>query len=352
MSERSKITDRRLLAALDYIDQKYIDDVFGLIKEPPKTEDAPTARRSPFKHAKIYIVLAASVLLLSMASPIINYVVETVRTFSAAGWGSATTVEEENESKEIYELYPDYTPAPLSEERIAEIEKVWVNINSCWKENGGDLIYLGDFDGCVCFVSYGQLCIVETETVAGYEFEDNCFTLHAIYNGEKMLLSEAYERGYITQEEVGMMAAYHARIQYGIVEIVPPETTTPLYRLFPDYVPAPLDEEKKKEIEVLLGGNTNWYHETVSDLYSIIYLGTFNNCIVLSRFSSYDYLKDRIIAGYNFCVSGDTEIVVYVNSQIIDLEDAYDQGLLTEEEIGFAACMHDKWVNGLYTTQK
>ena len=250
MSKENTITDRRLLAALDYIDQKYIDDVFDIIKEPEAAgEPEKMTWRTPLKHWRQFVALAACILLLSIASPLVSYIAEVIRDFNA-GAGSGTTEEiMDSESKELHELFPDYTPAPLSEERIEELSKVLPVLSSddewtqyAWRVRN----YLGDFNGCFCFYSDGPLQYEETKIIAGYEFtRSTSFTLQVAYNGTIMYMNEAYELGYLTQDEIGMMAAYHARLREGIVVLEQPETTTPLYNLFPHYVPEPLDATKK-----------------------------------------------------------------------------------------------------------
>lgn len=85
MSNERTFTDRRLLAALDYIDQKYIDDVFNIIKEPESAADPQNiSRRTPLKYWKQFVALAACLLLLSAAFPVLNY---AVQRFGAGIWG-------------------------------------------------------------------------------------------------------------------------------------------------------------------------------------------------------------------------------------------------------------------------
>jgi len=351
MSNERIITDRRLIAALDYIDQKYIDDVFSIIKEPDIAVEYVPGNKTPFKYWKQFTALAACMVLLAFSAPIFSYFSKVIGNWGAAA-GSGTTEEIsdilDSESKELYELFPDYTPTPLSEERIAELAEVipvlatedeWTRF--VWSVQR----YLGDFNGCYCYYSVGQLTHVETKTIAGYDFTyPMSFTLDAIYNGEKMYLSEAYDRGYLTKDEVGMMAAYHARVMKDMVTFDPPETTTPLYNLFPDYVPDPLDEVKKKEIEVLLGGKTNWYHET-RNYRGIWYLGTFNGYVIFVHFDEYKDLDDRVvIAEYPFTLAKDAKLVAYVEGELIDLEVAYEKGLFTDEEIGMVASLNKKLI--------
>ena len=351
MNERI-IRDTRLLEALEFIDDEYIVSAarYKMKYEAQPAEPPVMTWRTPFKHWRQFVALAACILLLSIASPLVSYIAEVIRDFNA-GAGSGTTEEvADNESKELYELFPDYTPAPLSEKRVEELSKVLPVLSSddewtqyVWRVQN----YLGDFNGCFCFYSDGHLQYEETKIIAGYEFtRSTSFTLEVVYNGEIMYMNEAYDKGYLTRDEIGMMAAYHERVRRNIVTLTPPETTTPLYNLFPDYVPEPLDTTKKKEIENLIGENIGWYHNDRNFL-SIFYLGTFNDIVVMSKFASLERIYPRTIAGFDFYIPEGSIVIAYTGNEIIDLEAAYLMGLITEEQIGLAASVHDRLRLGL-----
>ena len=124
MSKESTITDRRLLAALDYIDQKYIDDVFSILKEPEAaSEPEKMTWRTPLKHWRQFAALAACILLLSVASPLVNYIAEVIGDFNA-GAGSGTTEslsENTSESDDMFDNTSD-TTANTIEQSTDEIE--------------------------------------------------------------------------------------------------------------------------------------------------------------------------------------------------------------------------------------
>jgi len=90
MSNKRTLTDRRLLAALDYIDQKYIDDVFGIINEP-KSEDnsQQTFISTALKHWKSIAALAACVVLLAFAAPTVSFISQVISNFTAGAGGNA-----------------------------------------------------------------------------------------------------------------------------------------------------------------------------------------------------------------------------------------------------------------------
>ncbi len=89
MNAEIRFKDKRILEALEYIDEKYIDDVFNVLKEPDMTQNAQV-KRSSFRHWKQYLALAACLILLAFATPIFGYVAEVIGSF-AAGIGDHTS---------------------------------------------------------------------------------------------------------------------------------------------------------------------------------------------------------------------------------------------------------------------
>ena len=173
MNEKA-LNNLKLLDALEYINDEYIASAarFRMNYEPKPATPPKMTWRTPLKHWRQFAALAACILLLSIASPLVSYVAEVISNFNA-GAGSGTTEEvSDNESKELYELFLDYVPAPLSEERIAELSKILPALGSEdeWTQYVWRKQYLGDFNGCYCYYSPGHLDWVQTEIVAGYEF--------------------------------------------------------------------------------------------------------------------------------------------------------------------------------------
>ncbi|MBQ3227203.1 MAG: hypothetical protein IJB43_01335 [Clostridia bacterium] len=89
MNAEIRFKDKRILEALEYIDEEYIDDVFDVLKEPDMTQKV-RVKRSPFRHWKQYLALAACLILLAFATPIFGYVAEFIGSF-AAGIGDHTS---------------------------------------------------------------------------------------------------------------------------------------------------------------------------------------------------------------------------------------------------------------------
>ena len=101
--------DKRLLEALEYIDEKYIDDVFNIIKEPDSSNGGYT-KTSPLRHWRQYLAAAACILLLAMAMPFVGYVANVIGSIAAGTSGdtSGMTTDFESEATEPQEEILDF----------------------------------------------------------------------------------------------------------------------------------------------------------------------------------------------------------------------------------------------------
>ena len=219
MSKEIAITDRRLLAALDYIDQKYIDDVFSILKEPEAAgEPEKMTWRTPFKHWRQFAALAACILLLSIASPLVNYIAEVISNFNAgAGSGTTeattqageesspkeekseaqTTIEESNRLTEIFKDSKILSfPSDMSAEAIFEEVKKGGWVVGCISNNrdyvaGSDIWQeffekSGSFEPCSVLLAYYY---------EGSENADAYIVLKEIlYDGESYYYAESDSR--------------------------------------------------------------------------------------------------------------------------------------------------------------
>ena len=89
----------------------------------------------------------------------------------------------------------------------------WFDIN---EENGewdGVRCY-GSFESCIILFEPGDLTVESEITVADSKFEyPNSFGLYGYYDGELYTLSEAFENGYISKDEVAVVAERHRTVQ-------------------------------------------------------------------------------------------------------------------------------------------
>lgn len=264
MSKENAITDRRLLAALDYIDQKYIDDVFDIIKEP-EAAGAPEKMtwRTPIKHWRQFVALAACILLLSIASPLVSYIAEVISNFNA-GAGSGTTEEmsevvtDENGVPYTYPMFVDNLE-PLTAEEMFKVDSIWYkkeydyiynqayylyinNVNKKYSESEArlkadematreanalgkhiffnewyyaDSRYYGKINDCIILVSVGMATVVTDYNIAGHTISfSNSAVIYVVKDDKLLELDEAYDLGYLTDDNIGLISerndAYNA----------------------------------------------------------------------------------------------------------------------------------------------
>ena len=221
MIKESAITDRRLLAALDYIDQKYIDDVFSILKEPEAAgEPEKMTWKTPFKHWKPLVALAACILLLSIASPLVSYIAQVISNFNAgAGSGTTESLEDDQFFKQM-----------LTQEEYDEMNAAWKKYHG--NENRNIVKSLDEFtyyypcqgfvciymkkDDLVVFTIHTPTCIYDEMTVAGYLFKlPNAEEIWVYKNQNYYSLTEAYNSGILSKEDIRELSEIHYEHRYG-----------------------------------------------------------------------------------------------------------------------------------------
>ena len=125
MNAEIRFKDKRILEALEYIDEKYIDDVFDVLKEPVYSK-RDQMKISPFKRWRLYLAAAACLLVLALATPMFTRLPEIISSF-AAGWGEGSEYSE----TEIELCLANVDYSIFTSELIDEI-------NAAWKEYRGD----------------------------------------------------------------------------------------------------------------------------------------------------------------------------------------------------------------------
>lgn len=195
MSKENAITDRRLLAALDYIDQKYIDDVFSILKEPEAAgEPEKMTWRTPFKHWRHLVALAACILLLSIASPLVNYIAQVISNFNAGAGSSSELLTEPETTNGMYDKYI------LTEEDLAELNEAYMkwskgalyadSIEEARTQNVGN-VFIGKFNNYFAFV------YIDNPNLNLYK-DIICIC----YNSNIYFLDDAYEKGFVSDDEL------------------------------------------------------------------------------------------------------------------------------------------------------
>lgn len=166
MNNELGFKDKRLLQALEYIDDKYLDDVFNVLKEPDMSQ-TEYKKPSPFKYMKQYLSAAACILVLSLLIPVFGYVAEVIGSMSA-GTGSITSslteeptrqeetlnsIESTEKEQSVKEPAPifQYSNVKITADNNASINPISVHFGYTWykgeksvwsEENGGGWHYI------------------------------------------------------------------------------------------------------------------------------------------------------------------------------------------------------------------
>ena len=243
MELENKLRKRIMLEALDYIDDDIISSTVKKIKpDECRTDDPVITWRTPLKHWKRYLALVASLLLLSMASPLFNYVAVVISNLNAGAGSESTesisseftetdspfTTESIETEEPVVTTEPTYTEPVyqyvVTREEFDEMTKAWkIFLNSekayIVKEyeyftyyypcRGAVCIYK-NVDGVVVFCSHNQETWYGEMTVAGYLFKLPYMEKIWVYKNENFYsLNQAYEMGILGEEDIKELSEIH-----------------------------------------------------------------------------------------------------------------------------------------------
>lgn len=226
--------DTRLIEAFEYIDPKYINEVGAGLKlrsvySAEEEHTKPTFRT----HVKQLATLAACILLLSLASPMVSYIAEVIRDFNA-GAGSGNVDSTTQMIEETSPLFWMYTPElePLTQEQVDECNRAYrlkcfgtleeyiatypEEKKQYAEENYYDLVfivphrgapYLGTFNGAIVS-SWTSDAMEAVEIVIG-EYVMYFPTISGIIvykDGEICDIVSAYEKGWLTDDNIKIIS--------------------------------------------------------------------------------------------------------------------------------------------------
>ena len=256
MNAEMRFKDKRILEALEFIDEKYIDDVFDFLKEPVYSKGGQM-KISPFKHWRHYLAAAACLLVLALAMLLFTHLPEIISSF-AAGWGEVTdengipytypmfvddleeispeeilAIEELFYKQNYDELYNDHYRSYLynlelgknitfNHESVSKLSQTYAErerhrfFNEMYY---GSKRYYGKINDCVILASVGMDCLYWIIDVAGYKFAfPSSSTIYVIKDNVIYDIKEAYDLGYLTNEQIGILAERHEVYQKFAVE--------------------------------------------------------------------------------------------------------------------------------------
>lgn len=269
-----KTENKRLLDAFEYLDAKYIDELFDVLDTPPR-RCSQQSKKSNFRY---YAALAACLVLLAVAFPVFNKIAEVISSF-AAGRGSGTTEEMsdfatmEDSSDESKQNTTEYeynmlTPTldylrfipelePITEELMYEIKDAW----------------------------------------SQYQYDISYKTAYDTYNNED------YDKS-----EIKVMASEYAE-------------------------------------SVSKTAKEQFFNTVYFFFYG--YLGTFDDTVVIAAYSGAGQPLNGLIVG-DIDFGTRAQIYVYADEKIMKLQEAYDMGKLTVEELAIISKRNEQYAESAY----
>ena len=250
MNNDAYLKKRQALEALDYIDDDIISGVLGKIKSDCATvADTTRTWRTPLKYWKQFAALAACLILLSVASPLVSYVAEVISNLGA-GAGSGTTGETldilESDLTEPIETEQSFTTEIIETERPAVTDPIYQYVvtreefdemTEAWKifRNSEKAYIVKDYNwfaywypcqGFACIYKKDADTVVFCEhdavgwygemTVAGYLFKLPSMEKIWVYKDKNFYsLSQAYNDGILDEEDIKELSEIHHEHLYG-----------------------------------------------------------------------------------------------------------------------------------------
>lgn len=187
----------------------------------------------------------------------------------------------------------------------------------------------GIFDDAYCVILWdktgGRMGTVTEVTVAGYRFVYGTPDIIQVYFNEALYdLTTAYENGILDETEIAELYTNYNE------------------KHLKNKAPSTLTEEIKQEIQIarLIEAHGEDYAEkgqTLSDVYLECY-GIFDSAYcVLLRTANITVLpvgKTLTVCGYDFEFGLAQEVMrVYYNGELCDLDEAYENGILDDDEV-------------------
>ncbi len=212
MSTNIKPENRRLLEAVEYIDEDIILGVLSELRMPKEKHIEPVMTwRTPLRHWKQFVALAACLILLSTASPLAGYISQVVSNFRA-GAGSGTCEETtDNHSISQTELdaintawtnqWPYYTSYCNSPDEIKYLK--------------GSNCYYGKYNGCIVLMRQTPMDFYEEQTVNDLTFKCPGVFLWVCIDSTYYSLYSAYAEGFLTDEQINEIWELHNKNIYG-----------------------------------------------------------------------------------------------------------------------------------------
>ena len=240
---------------------------------------------------------------------------------------TAGVLASKNPSEEIL-----YCPAPMTKEtykRLFSTESDDWDPSTFWSEDNQDRNlhrYYGTYNGLDVMPQKIQIQLIESYTIAGFDFICNaCKIMVKKDGGAGVTLQAAYEKGLLTDKDIEAIYNYHKQTETALYEE---------YAIY--YCPAPLT----KQIYCQMFPNQAEYWDpdnfwsADNRNYLYCYYGMYNGYGVITQQTKAAVSQDytTTIAGFTF-ITHSSHLVACKAGEMIYLDEAYEQGLFTQQDI-------------------
>ena len=368
--------DRRLIEALDYIDDEYIASA-ALYKMRAYAESArplaQTAGQSVKKHWKHYLGFVACLLVLALATPLFTHLPEIINSFASAGG---------TEDETTNGMYDEYI---LTEEDLAELNEAYFReITSDGYYSTLDEAQLDKYRATIKFAStieqaiyrpserpvdnddyahiyigkYGE-CIAVAFPGSGLSMEFPSTIIKVCYNSEFYSLTTAQDNGYLTDSEAEMIRDFidtmFAEGRYDKYILTEDDLAQINEAYLQDRIADMLEdgcEVSEEDIERMKNSKYSKYALTVDEAMQRIkedsfYFGKFGDCFIFKigpgerpSFNPMTY----ILGEYKITIQGFIRVVY--NYEWIHLSEAYERGLLSDKDVAKLYEVYCKYYEG------
>ncbi len=164
------------------------------------------------------LVLAIALLSVSCKDASANKAGEAENSINDTTEDSPSTTDPDEPQDEKY-LKAKASIIELDEETKKEIEHIafdipWLDYELLRDRKVSDFRCYGDFDGCLVIFIGSTGALRKTIVIADYEFSHNyTFEIFGYCNNTLYKLEEAYEKGYISEENIAIAAERHRNVE-------------------------------------------------------------------------------------------------------------------------------------------
>ncbi len=382
------LNNRRLLEVIEFLDSKYIDEMFEDLKVPDMRQEPKCDKSVTRKSIKYTLLLAACVIMIGAVIPIVSYVIQHLPFFPGGNPVSDTTSEtteaiaETTEKTELPSGY-DYVITKEDLEMMNEAYRVkylphlknyifFESVDFAMKRMPVIYYYFGKYGDTIIiwYISSSErkCCF----NINGYDFDFYVGTVYFIKNG---ILYDHIDipEGLLTTDET---KAFHEAFTEYLIPFLRNEYKVLNFTDNLEHIS--LDEMKK-----INDAYDSWQYETyyekglekfknepdcekLAEDYAYqqlersgydphkffnemffedyVYYGKVNNKVILAVQGS-SGVYSREIGAYKFIFNKSTQIYVYCDSVFKEFEAAYTSGLITAEELSFIYERHSAYYN-------